>query len=347
MSKNNIFVKNIYYMLSYAFHTLNQNNYEAVSKEDFDNVHDLLSAILAKGVSRQLKQGLYREYVNKVEEQTALRGKINIAGTIKNKFAKKALLTCEYDELSENNLYNQIIKSTALFLFKYSSVKNKAELKKLLLFFSAVDLIDLPSIRWTTIRFSRNNQTYRMLISICQMIVESMIITKENGEYKILTFFNENEMPWLYEKFILEYYRKEYPNLKVNASQIPWALDDEVGTMLPIMQSDITISNKEKVLIIDAKYYNKSLAVSRFDKQTIISSNLYQIFTYTKNAQVSNKDKTVAGMLLYAKPDAEIELDNTYKMSGNTISVKSLDLNTDFSLIKESLNLIVDNYFNK
>ena len=36
-------------------------------------------------------------------------------------------------------------------------------------------------------------------------------------------------------------------------------------------------------------------------------------------------------MLLYAKTDEQIIPDNEYHMSGNKISVKTLDLNLDFS----------------
>lgn len=56
-------------------------------------------------------------------------------------------------------------------------------------------------------------------------------------------------------EFILEYYTQAFPELTVKASQIPWALDDGIGTMLPVMQSDITLSLDDNVLIIDAKYY--------------------------------------------------------------------------------------------
>ena len=63
--KNN-FIKNIYYMLSYAFKALNQSNYEDIAVEEFENIHNLLAAILAKGIGQQLKQGLYREYINRL-----------------------------------------------------------------------------------------------------------------------------------------------------------------------------------------------------------------------------------------------------------------------------------------
>ena len=53
----------------------------------------------------------------------------------------------------------------------------------------------------------------------------------------------------------------------------------------------------------------------------------------------------VLGMLLYARTDEEILPNNTYKMSGNTISIKTLDLNQDFGLIKEQLDDIAFNLF--
>ena len=56
---NKILIKNIYYMLCYAFQVLRQSNYEEVAAEDFENAHDLFAAILAKGMAQQLKQGLY------------------------------------------------------------------------------------------------------------------------------------------------------------------------------------------------------------------------------------------------------------------------------------------------
>ena len=349
MIKNkSIFIKNIYYMLSYAFTTLNQSNYEDVATEEFENMHNLFAAILAKGIGQQLKQGLYREYLNKRELMAVMRGKIDMSGTIKNKIARQQILSCEYDDLSENNLLNQILKTTVMILLRHSKVdaEYKDALKKEMLFFSNVDTIELASIRWSSIRFQRNNQTYRMLISICQLILEGMLLTTEQGEYKLASFIDEQRMCRLYEKFILEYYSKKFPALSVRASQISWALDDGIGTMLPVMQSDIMLLHDEKVLIIDAKYYSHTTQV-QYDIHTLHSNNLYQIFTYVKNKDIELRGKphTVSGMLLYARTDETIQPDNSYQMSGNKISVKTLDLNCLFSEIAAQLNTIVKEHF--
>lgn len=59
-----------------------------------------------------------------------------------------------------------------------------------------------------------------------------------------------------------------------------------VGAMLPVMQTDFMLIYKEKVLIIDAKYYTHTNQ-SQFDTHTLHSGNLYQIFTYVKIRKLS------------------------------------------------------------
>ena len=112
------------------------------------------------------------------------------------------------------------------------------------------------------------------------------------------------------------------------------------------MQSDIMLQRGEKVLIIDAKYYGHSTQV-QFDKHTLHSGNLYQIFTYVKNKEyeLRERDHTVSGMLLYAKTDEEIYPDNVYQMSGSQITVRTLDLNLPFMEIVGQLNTIAESYF--
>lgn len=271
-----------------------------------------------------------------------------MSGSIRNKIERRNSLYCEYDELSENNLLNQILKTTAYILLKNAKVeeKYKTDLKKEMLFFSSVDTIDPFLIRWSSIRFQRNNNSYRILISLCQLVLEGMLMTTEEGTYKLANFLDEQRMCRLYEKFILEYYARECPQVKASASQIPWALDDGVGTYLPIMQSDIMLTKGNQVLIIDAKYYTHTMQ-TQYDTNTIKSGNLYQIFTYVKNkeAEFKGKPHKVSGMLLYAKTDEQIQPDEDYMMSGNKISVRTLDLNCEFKQLSNQLNKIVEETF--
>ena len=117
-------------------------------------------------------------------------------------------------------------------------------------------------------------------------------------------------------------------------------LDDDKDEYLPKMQSDVMISYKGKILIIDAKFYSRSMQES-FGAKSVHSNNLYQIFAYVKNKQFEVSEP-VAGMLLYAKTDEDIVPDFEYKMSGNRIFVKTLDLNCRFEEIRNQHDGIVE-----
>lgn len=339
-------IKNIYYMLSYSFQVLNEQGYKKIDTEKFHNVAELCASILTKGISVQLKKGLGREYIQEEDVISSIRGKIDITTSIKLRTMIKKQMVCIYDEFSVNSYMNRILKTTMTLLMSADISKSrKKELKKLLIYFDDVEMIDIKTIQWN-VQYNKNNKTYRMLISVCYLVVKGLLQTNADGNTKLMDFFDEQRMCRLYEKFILEYYRKEHKEIKASASQIPWQLDDEVNAMLPIMQTDIMLSKNDKVLIIDAKYYTKTLQ-SQYNANTIHSGNLYQIFTYVKNKEVelTKRPHEVAGMLLYAKTDELVLPSNEYSMSGNKIIVKTLDLDCDFSTITSQLDSIVNSYF--
>ncbi len=279
-------------------------------------------------------------------------------GSIRHKTAGRQRLSCEYDDLSENNLLNRILKTTAQLLIGSDRVKDhKAPLRKKMLFFSGVDSLSPRSIPWSNVRIHRNNQTYRMLIGICQLVIEEMLLTTESGGRKLAEFEDTQAMSRLYEKFILEYYRREFPELNAAPSQVPWAYGggSAVGgdcmrgeDMLPTMITDITLHDRktDRVLIIDAKYYGKTL-LGQYDKKSVASHNIYQIFSYVKNKDAGFGDTphTVSGMLLYAKTTEETSPDISVNLSGNRIDVRTLDLNRDFSEIRGQLNGIAHDFF--
>lgn len=334
-------IKNIYYMLSYAFQNLQQGKYKTCKTEDFDNARDLFAEILIKGISQEVKRGFGKEYILKQSQLSNPKGKFNITESIKNSAIQKKQLVSEYDEFSINSYLNRIIKTTSLLLIKSDiSLERKKSLKRLMIYFNEVEELNPFTINWK-IQFNKNNQTYKMLIHICWLVIKGLMQSNNNGQFKINDFIDEQRMCRLYEKFILEFYKKEYPSLKVSSSQIKWALDDDNDFMLPTMQSDIMIETKEKVLIIDAKYYKHSTQ-KQFDTITLHSNNLYQIFTYVKNKSTCGKQ--VSGMLLYAKTDETLFPNNSYLMDGNKISAMTLDLNCDFNDIKEQLFKIINEH---
>ena len=194
-----------------------------------------------------------------------------------------------------------------------------------------------------------------MLMNVCWLVSEGLLQTQRDGSVRLADFLDEQRMSRLYEKFVLEYYRREHPGLRAEASYIKWALDDGPHgacmadgalDMLPVMHSDVMLSQGSNVLIIDAKYYAQATQ-RHFDKRTYHSDNLYQIFTYVKNkeAEFAGTEHTVSGLLLYAGTDEEAQPSSTYLMSGNRIGVRTLDLDQPFEAIRAQPDAIVEEHF--
>lgn len=337
-------IQNIYYMLAYAFQVLHEQGYKDVATEDFENIAELLSAILCRGVSVQIKRGLCRQYITSEEPLGSPRGKIEIGESIKTQVIRKKQLVCSYDEFSVDAYTNRIIKTTMELLLRASISKaRKKELRKLLVFFDDVSVLDTRNINWD-IQYDRNNQTCRMIIAVCHLVIKGLLQTTLDGSTRIMDYADDQTMAKLYEKFIFGYFQREHPEIKAYSPQIAWQVTDGYRILLPTMQSDIVISSKKtrKVLIIDAKFYSHNMQMKApFMSQTLHSGNLYQIFTYVKNWSAA-PDETISGMLLYARTDDTIQPDNDYQMSGNQISVKTLDLNSEFAVIAAQLDAIAE-----
>lgn len=335
-------------MLCYAFRILRQKNYERIATEDFLHTEDMLAAILSRGIAQQLKQGLYRTYVEHNEQNAILRGKLNTYRTKQLQAMKIPKFDCTFDDLSADNELNQILKATAIALIRSPevNVKRKQELRQEMLFFSSVADIDASHIQWGRLLFHRNNRSYEMLMNICNMVWAKLLPSSEKGGMKF-SLFDEESMPHLYEKFILEYYRQHFPCLHACDKAVQWDIPEDTDPgmirLLPGMHTDITLRNHEKTLIIDAKYYQNSLSAN-MGKQMLRNAHLYQIYAYVKNEDKAHSGK-VSGMLLYARTTEETEPWMSVSIGGNQISVRSLDLNRPFAEIADSLDRIAYGYF--
>lgn len=335
-------VRNIYYMLSYAFRMLETGNFESIAAEQFENVPDLFAQILIQGVDLLLKRGISCGYQDIEEPVSQLRGKIDVSASLRQRTLARHQMVCRYEKFTPDRMMNRIIKFTMELLCGADiAVSRKQKLRRQLDYFHQIRKISPREIDWH-IRFDSQTETNRMLIGICYLTVKGLLMTEQDGQMKLRQFLDGQAMHHLYERFILEFYRRECPNLKADARQIPWAVQGNQA-FLPVMQSDIFLESPESILIVDAKYYSSTMQ-TRFGIRTIHSANLYQIFTYVINMKEAAGRKPVSGVLLYARTDEDVQPDETYCLSGNTIAVQTLDLNVPFENIKAQLLKLAGTY---
>lgn len=338
--RSEIPIRNLYYMLAYAYRALRQQNYASLETEPFETASDLLAAILIKEVSQQLRQGLSREYLPVEERISTVRGRISMPGTMAERFKNTGKLCCQFDLLLENTLLNQITKTAAFLLFYKGELKreNRAALRRLLPYFEGVDTLRPRDIAWERLTFRRETSTYQLLVGICYLVLHDLVQSTKEGELRLRHFFDEQSMARLFEKFVLAYYARHWPGLRPKSREIPWAAEG-MHPQLPRMHCDICLTQGRKLLIIDTKYYGQSMQ-ENLGSPKLHSANLYQIYTYVKNA-ADTEGAQVNGLLLYAKTGESIVPAFSSKIGGSWFFAKALDLSGPFPTIAAQLDALV------
>ena len=329
-------------MLAYAFRVLSEQGYANISTEQFENTANLLSAILDKGVTQLIKRGVRNDYIPTIESTGSPVGKINIAESIKSQYAITHRLVCEHEEFVSDILLNQIIKAAIKVAISSEEVDSaiKKNLRRNLFHFHSISDINPKSIKWSQIRYDRNNASYKMLVNICYLLITGLLQSEDKGSMRLANIIDDQKMHRLYERFILEYYKRHYPMFHVSAAKILWNTQDEGVAFLPTMKSDVTIKYGDLTLVVDAKYYSKTMQVGQFGNTTMNSGNIYQIFTYVKNMDVENSGK-VSGVLLYAKTDEAVVPDQEITLAGNKFIMTTLDLNQPFENIARQMDEVI------
>ena len=183
-------IRNIYYMLAYAYQILQEKGYASLATEPFSNTADLLSAILVRGVSIQIKRGLYKSYLPENDLLSCPRGKISVSESVKRQSLSRQTLYCTYDVFSVNSYPNRILKSTMMLLLRSDiPASRKKDLRRLLPYFVDAQLLYQNEIQWN-FRYDRNNQSYRMLLSICWLIWKGLLQMTTDGSTKLMEFLD-------------------------------------------------------------------------------------------------------------------------------------------------------------
>ena len=346
MIDRSIVIQNVYVMLAYAFRAIKAKSISRVGRENFDNLHDLLAEILIRGMNSQIKRGLHQDYLSRTEELSTVRGRIDIAQTVNRRAHSRGRVVCNFDEYLPDTPHNQALKSAISLLIRRGNISRarQVSLRRLLPYLEDVALVPPTSVRWDELHYHRANASYRLLLGVCELIVLGLLPNEDDGDMKLESWFSDEAMSTLYERFLREYFVLHHPELSPSAPLIDWAVSDGIASglhQLPKMRTDLTLRKGANRLIIDAKYYGKSMQTNRFSaKSTVNSANLYQILTYVKNEDVKQTGN-VAGLLLYAKTDGFEQPELDVVVQGSRIGAQTLDLNKPWVEVRAELDALV------
>ena len=346
-------IQNLYYLLCYAWGLPEQREWVKVNADTCPAVLDLLSRLLTKGADVLLKRGIAKEYRIHEEEISGVKGKLELAKTLKANRYREGRTICSLDELTGDVLLNQIVY-TSMYRLLGSKELDKAvqkDLRRTFLRFPKVSLIELSRGTFKDVRLNRNNRFYRLIINVCEMLYAHMLPEeKRPGDYRFIDFTRDEDiMNGIFESFLRNFYHQEcsdeYPIVKRTKIYFQLsALNDEDEDLLPEMETDVTLDNPKegKRIILDAKYYNE-MFVSRYGAaKKLRREHVSQITSYVVNQENTTVPYTLQtkGIMVYPKTNIHVE-NADFEKNGHAYRFCTVDLGQDWRLIDQRLRQII------
>jgi len=329
-------IRNLFYLLSYVWDVDWEMEWSAIDADKSGDALNLLVKILTISTDRIIRRGLDRGYTDLSEEMFGVRGRIDIANTIKRNGFANARITCNFEELSYCVLHNQIIKTTLVNLSHANGLDKdlREEVLDLTHRLKAIEPIGLSQKIFSKVRFHSNIRNYRLPVAVSKLIFDQLMPSQETGKYEFVDI-TEEKLYAIFEKFVFKYYEKNlkqtiYTGIKRDA--LSWQdtyFEEGLDDFLPVMKTDVSLFNDSSKLVVECKFYESALQTRKIDgkdlKETFISNHLYQLFAYLKNLEIKD-GKVLSGLIIY--PENGKKISSSYNMQGHKISIKTIDLNS-------------------
>lgn len=240
---------------------------------------DILARLFLNELEAVSKKGFYKKYVRKSENISFLKGKLLIKEQLYNDISKKAKFYCSYEELTYDNLENQIIlKATTLLI---PLVRFNEKIRRDLIYYSyllreKVSLVNVTPEDCHKVQFNRLNDYYEPIIQFSKVILQNYFIRSTyKGKSRGFNFIvNMNKV---YEDFIATMVEeiveeeREFENYIVEKDP---RFDTLVKEKKIITRPDVILRRKNTIddypLIIDAKY-----------KRGEQNADYYQVISYS------------------------------------------------------------------
>lgn len=339
MDEPRIPIRNLYYLLCYAWNHLQQGELADVSRLPSTELVDLFTLVLCDGIEHLARRGLEQGYELKEEDIAGVRGRMDILQSTRRFLLAHGRAACRFDELSVNTVPNQILKSTLgrLECARGLDARLRKRVHAIRRGLHGISEIPLSSHTFRTVQLHGNNRFYRFLLNVCQLIHEERLPDREGGAHRFREFVrDERIMARVFENFLLNFIRIEIPCWTVSRERFSWEATSrtEIGlSLLPCLETDVSLRRGGEYKIIEAKYYQETL-VQRHGAERIRSGHLYQLLAYLANAKKDTGDQP-QGLLLYPRVDQTVRAE--YVIQGYEVTVATVDLDQPWEVLKQEI----------
>lgn len=282
LNKSEIY-KNINYMINKS-PKLSIKNIELTSYGENEDGQflDFFINMFLQELYTNLFKGLYKTYVSQQDNLRYIKGRLLVAENIKRNFLHNKVY-CEFDEFTEDNLVNQILKYTTKLMSKLTNWrKNQLLACNILQFLDDVSDIHVSLDTFSFIKDDRLLGIYSKLLVIAKMFLEGQSIDI-NSENQTNFIFNI-DMNLVYQEYIFEIL-KEYSvdifgeniTIKSQYSKEHLIYNSHNKGVFPLKPDIAILEGNHINILVDTKY--KKLNKEK-PRNGVSDKDLYQMFGY-------------------------------------------------------------------
>lgn len=344
MTPPTIPIENIYYLFCYAWNRFEEAQGISVGAQNSPDLPNLLGRVLLNGTRAIMRRGLDRGYQSHQEDISTVRGHIELGTSLRLQARNVRRLQCEFDELSHDLLHNRILKASLKRLARAPTIDRALAHDLQILARRMPDVTDiwLERSAFARVQLHRNNAFYHLLMKVSELAFDCLLPDQSGHGFVFHDVMrDERKMARVFEDFVRNFYRAEQADFAVEPLTINWdaVRISGVAGRLPNMRVDVFLRGQDRRIIIDTKYYASALQ-SYHGTESFHSGNLYQLFSYLKNAAgVDAAFAGAEGMLLY--PCAGAPLDDQFNIQGHNVTVATVDLSAPWRAIEARLITLI------
>lgn len=256
-------------------------NYSEISSLKLykQSLNEILAYLFSKKLQKELRKGVYGEYVYIEENINSLKGSLRVQEQIKNMASHSLKAFCRFEEFSRDNKLNKILSFFVKEVMK--NIKNRETLKLLRISEMILGEVDERSITLNEVNnfsFNRLNKPFEDAFTLGKMIVLGESALGNLGENKVYSIlFKMNEIFEIYiGKLLKELLYKE--TVHIQHSKYKLLIKEESNRGVFKLIPDIVIEkNGIERVIIDTKWKGVD---SKFNRHGVKREDLYQMYAY-------------------------------------------------------------------
>lgn len=296
----------LYFLLCYAADLYDPRDELLSGELDSCAPLDLPATALFKAAATVLRRGARRMYRRSVYEGPAVCGRLDMGATMALDFGRGARAVSVSGDLSPDCPPNRVLK-TALSIAAASPdlappVREGAMAMSRAFPCGAYATLAEARRALTEVRLERGESGYRRALFWAGLVLRSAM--PDGGAYRLDDPMQKRFLNRAFESLVRGALRESLDGVAVvGRDRFRWTSPERHrSSLVPVMETDVTVRGTDRCVIVDAKYYGQALVSGRHGSTQLRSSHLYQIASYLRVLRRRDPDhRPWSACLVYAR----------------------------------------------